>query len=142
MTDYLRVSDDERRRAGDLLARHFVDGRLDRDELDERSNRALHATTRRDLDQLFADLPPLGMTPAPVPGPRRHATAPPPATARRPSARRFVATAVALLLIPLMLFVALATVRSSAHVRFRVERVVHGAPAPPLPPKASTAPAP
>jgi hypothetical protein len=52
-----RASDAERDRAADALRRHHGDGRLSTDELEERIGRAYAATTRGDLDQLFADLP-------------------------------------------------------------------------------------
>jgi hypothetical protein len=39
------------------LTEHYAAGRLDRDELDNRSGRALQARTRRELTELFTDLP-------------------------------------------------------------------------------------
>lgn len=55
----MRVSDAERAEVADLLGRHYSDGRLDKQEFDERVARAMSAKTRGDLDGLFDDLPPL-----------------------------------------------------------------------------------
>lgn len=88
MTDHLRVSDAERREASALLSRHYVDGRLDDHELDERVGAAMRAKTRGDLSRLLIDLPPLAVAPvaASLPQPRR-------------GARRLAALAVALSLL-------------------------------------------
>ena len=53
----LRVSDAERDAVASELGQHFQDGRLDQAEYDERVTAALTAKTRRDLDELLADLP-------------------------------------------------------------------------------------
>lgn len=53
----MRVSDAERAEVTDLLGRHYGDGRLDKEEFDERVSRAMSAKTRADLDGLFDDLP-------------------------------------------------------------------------------------
>jgi Domain of unknown function (DUF1707) len=53
----LRVSDADRDRALAELSEHFQAGRLDADEFEERSGRALRARTRRELAELFTDLP-------------------------------------------------------------------------------------
>ena len=53
----IRASDAERERAADALRQHHADGRLNTDELEERTGRAYAATTLGDLDQLFSDLP-------------------------------------------------------------------------------------
>lgn len=53
----LRVGDAERDEAIRLLGEHFAAGRLDHQEYDERSSRALGARTFGDLDVLFRDLP-------------------------------------------------------------------------------------
>lgn len=66
--DLLRVGDIERRQVGELLSRHFADGRLNADELDERMGRAMGAKTRADLDGLLVDLPRFA---EPVPAARR-----------------------------------------------------------------------
>ncbi|MBO0820509.1 MAG: DUF1707 domain-containing protein [Nocardiopsaceae bacterium] len=55
----MRVSDAERAEVADLLGRHYSDGRLDKQEFDERVSRAMGAKTRGDLDGLFDDLPDL-----------------------------------------------------------------------------------
>jgi hypothetical protein len=92
MTDYLRVSDAERHDVGELLSRHFADGRLDRDELDQRIGQAMQARTRGDLAAVLVDLPSL----APAPAPPRA-----PGWGRRLAA---LALAVPLLALPLALF--------------------------------------
>lgn len=72
MTDSLRASDRERHAVSELLSRHFVDGRLDQEELDERIGAALRAKTRGDLASLLADLPRLDAAPPTrSPTPRR-----------------------------------------------------------------------
>ena len=53
----LRVSDADRDAAVSELGEHFQEGRLDRDELEDRSWRALRARTGNDLDEVLADLP-------------------------------------------------------------------------------------
>ena len=53
----LRLSDADRQEALDVLGEHFAQGRLDRDELDERSDAVWSAKTHGDLSPLFADLP-------------------------------------------------------------------------------------
>jgi hypothetical protein len=79
----LRASDDDRQRVLALLQTHFVDGRLDQTELEQRIERTLAARTWGDLDQQLADLPrldpaPVRQDPPPVPPPlpqrypRRH----------------------------------------------------------------------
>lgn len=55
--DNMRVSDAERAEVADLLGRHYGDGRLDKQEFDERVARAMSAKTRADLNGLFDDLP-------------------------------------------------------------------------------------
>ena len=75
----LRIGDAERLTAVTALGDHFAAGRLDQDELDERTATAFAARTFADLEPLFADLP--------DPHPKRPAYAapaptgwPPPAT--------------------------------------------------------------
>jgi hypothetical protein len=53
----LRISDADRDRALAELSEHFQAGRLDADEFEDRSGRALRARTARELTDLFADLP-------------------------------------------------------------------------------------
>lgn len=53
----IRVSDQERERAVDTLRDHYAEGRLTSEELEERIERAYHATTRTDLSALMRDLP-------------------------------------------------------------------------------------
>ena len=62
MDDRIRVSDADRDRIAARLRDHFAEGRLTRDELDERVSAALSATTFGDLRRLMTDLP----GPAPV----------------------------------------------------------------------------
>jgi Domain of unknown function (DUF1707) len=78
MTDRpdMRISDAERRAAGERLLLALTEGRLDFAEYDARLARAYRAVTYRDLDGLFADLPATrhGLAPAPrvaVPAPPR-----------------------------------------------------------------------
>jgi len=52
-----RASDADRSRAAERLARALSEGRLDVAEFDERTRRALAATTLGDLAPLTADLP-------------------------------------------------------------------------------------
>lgn len=61
---YLRLSDAEREEAFSRLGQHFAEGRLDKDEYDERSDAVWSAKTRADLRPIFADLP---AAPRPVP---------------------------------------------------------------------------
>lgn len=53
-----RIGDSERDEATARLAEHFAAGRLTRFELDERTEQALSARTRGELDRLMIDLPP------------------------------------------------------------------------------------
>jgi len=56
---HLRVSDSDRSAVAQELSEHFEAGRLDLDEFQERTARALSARTRDDFTGLFSDLPPL-----------------------------------------------------------------------------------
>src|SRR5450631_4292745 len=58
MSTALRIGDAEREAAISSLASHFAEGRLTQVEHEERTELALNARTGRDLDVLFADLPP------------------------------------------------------------------------------------
>jgi hypothetical protein len=60
--DRIRVSDADREQVTARLREHFAEGRLTRDELDERVTAALNAKTVGDLRRVMADLP----EPAPV----------------------------------------------------------------------------
>jgi uncharacterized protein DUF1707 len=53
----LRAGDAERQAAADTLRAHYVHGRLDVDEYQERLERCLVAKTYAELDPLFSDLP-------------------------------------------------------------------------------------
>jgi hypothetical protein len=69
---HLRASTADRERAADVLKAAFAEGRLDRDEFEERAGRAQQSRTYSELAALTADLPagPLGALmphPAPVP---------------------------------------------------------------------------
>jgi hypothetical protein len=57
MDDRIRVSDADRERVADRLREHFAQGRLSRDELDERIAAALSAKTFGDLRRVMTDLP-------------------------------------------------------------------------------------
>lgn len=75
----LRASDLERERVTTFLRDHCLEGRLEPDELDERTALALRARTQGELRDLVADLPggaavvssAVGFTP-PAPAPRRY----------------------------------------------------------------------
>ncbi|MHB8263187.1 MAG: DUF1707 SHOCT-like domain-containing protein [Acidimicrobiales bacterium] len=54
-----RASDEERQWFAELLQRHFVEGRLDSDELDTRLEKVFAAQTLEELYALIADLPSL-----------------------------------------------------------------------------------
>jgi Domain of unknown function (DUF1707)/Cell wall-active antibiotics response 4TMS YvqF len=58
--DQIRVSDQERNAALDLLGEHAAAGRLTVDELEDRASQALAAKTRGDLAALTSDLPQAG----------------------------------------------------------------------------------
>ena len=53
----VRASDAERDQAAEILRAGYAEGRLDRDELDERLAAAYAAKTRADLRELTSDLP-------------------------------------------------------------------------------------
>lgn len=53
----MRASDEERRRTGELLARAMAEGRLTVAEFEERTDQALAARTRGELDAVVTDLP-------------------------------------------------------------------------------------
>ena len=55
----MRVGDRDRDLAASALGKHYVNGRLSADELEERVGRSLQARTRRDLDKTLKDLPPV-----------------------------------------------------------------------------------
>jgi hypothetical protein len=67
----MRVSDAERNEIGEILSRHYSDGRLDENEFRERLDRAMSAKTRADFAGLTADLPRLDLQVTP-PVPPRH----------------------------------------------------------------------
>jgi hypothetical protein len=53
----MRAADVDRDRAVSFLTTAFTEGRLTKDEYDERVERALHARTYADLDMIVTDLP-------------------------------------------------------------------------------------
>jgi hypothetical protein len=53
----MRAADVDRDRAVSFLTTAFTEGRLTKDEYDERVDRALHARTYADLDVIVTDLP-------------------------------------------------------------------------------------
>jgi DNA-binding PadR family transcriptional regulator len=57
IADRIRTSDADRERATARLRDHFAEGRLTREELDERITAALNARTAGDLRRVMADLP-------------------------------------------------------------------------------------
>src|SRR3984957_16947817 len=62
--DQLRAGHADREQVIEALKDAFVHGRLNRDELDTRTGRALTAQTRADLAVLTADIPAVPATPA------------------------------------------------------------------------------
>jgi hypothetical protein len=82
-----RASDADRERAIETLKVAFAQGRLTRDELDQRAGRALLGRTYAELARATANIP---ARPAPVPVPRARARAawPPPALAAPAEGRR------------------------------------------------------
>jgi hypothetical protein len=100
MDDRFRTSDADRDRVAALLRDHFAEGRLTREELDERLTATLNAKTFGDLRRVLADLP------GPAPVPRQAGQIPARAAAawipgRRPRVLPLAALAlVAALLIP------------------------------------------
>ena len=89
MDEHIRASDADRDRITARLQEHFAEGRLTRDELDERVAAALHAKTFGELRPVLADLP------EPVPAPR----AAPPAGRPWPARRHHVRLAPLFLLL-------------------------------------------
>ena len=65
--DHLRMSDEERERAGAELAEHYAQGRLDATEHAERLDRVWAARTRGELAPIFRDLPGQGYGRGPWP---------------------------------------------------------------------------
>jgi hypothetical protein len=65
INDRIRASDADRERIAARLREHFAEGRLTREELDERIAAALGAKTYGDLRGVMADLPEPGMFPQP-----------------------------------------------------------------------------
>jgi len=66
----MRAADVDRDRAVSFLTTGFTEGRLTKDEYDERVERALHARTYADLDMIVTDLPgarTVGSPPVPRP---------------------------------------------------------------------------
>ncbi|MGI8333272.1 DUF1707 SHOCT-like domain-containing protein [Actinomadura scrupuli] len=89
--DYLRVGDAERDKMAESLHEHFVQGRLDREELDERLAATLTAKTAGELREIDRDLPkpPAAYHPgAYAPGAAAEGWGGPPWAAHRRLARR------------------------------------------------------
>lgn len=74
----LRIGDREREAAAAALGEHFAQGRITREEYDERSDVVWAARTESDLRPVFADLPGghqvarVGRPSPPEPAPRMH----------------------------------------------------------------------
>lgn len=72
MDDRMRISDADREHVTERLREHFAAGRLDSEELDERTTAALNAKTYGDLRRVMADLPepvPVGASSGAMPPP-------------------------------------------------------------------------
>jgi uncharacterized membrane protein len=76
---YMRASNADRERAIDVLKAGFAEGRLDKDEYDDRVSAAYAARTYADLALVTGDLPG-GQVMAPVPVPHWRPVAPAPGT--------------------------------------------------------------
>lgn len=99
MDERIRTSDADRDRVTARLRDHYAEGRLTRDELDERIAAALNAKTFGDLRRVLADLPePTLVAPRRVPV----ATAPRPYPVFRRGPRLFPLVALALLVLLLV----------------------------------------
>ena len=122
----LRASDADRSAVASALGEHYAHGRLDDEEFDARSTRALSAVYVDELDGLFHDLPPARPTqPAAPVVARRPAPPRSRSTSRRPPVAVLVMVAVAVVvltrgaalwLLPLMWLVA-GSARSCARGR-------------------------
>lgn len=100
MDDRIRTSDADRERVTAKLRDHYAEGRLTRDELDERVTAALKAKTFGDLRRLLADLPEPSLV-TPQRGPLLTARGPFPVFRRRPRLFPLLALALlALILVP------------------------------------------
>ena len=78
----IRIGSAEREEALAALAEHHAAGRLDADEYEDRRGRATDAVVRRDLTELFVDLPEPRPHLLPAPVARRPATGRPAAQGR------------------------------------------------------------
>lgn len=117
-TGAVRASDAEREQTVERLGAHYVEGRLDRDEFDERAGAALAARTRDELRALLRDLPPPAADPAPEHADARMSPWGPGRFARGLGPASGVAPAL-VLLVPLLL-------------AFAIGAIVHGVPPFPL----------
>jgi hypothetical protein len=85
------LSDADRERIVELLARHQAAGRFGLDELERRVELVYAAGSRQQLDELIADLPPLGpgQPPRQAGWGRGHAESDKPEAGWRPTSERF-----------------------------------------------------
>ena len=90
-SDRLRAGHADREQVVEMLKDAFVHGQLTRDELGERTGRALVARTRADLAELTADIPPAHAGT----GPAR----PPALASRRPLVRATVMSGICLVIV-------------------------------------------
>jgi len=111
----LRIGDTERTAVTEALQRHYAEGRLDGDELEERLDGALAAKTESDLSEVVRDLPgPPPWLPAPAQRGgdlRRH---------RRPGRPRLFGAALTLILV---VFIPLALITGTP-VLFTLVRIL------------------
>ena len=102
----LRIGDADREAAVADLGEHFAQGRLTKEEYDERADAVWSARTRSDLAPVFADLP--GSAYAAGAGPRAesprtgHSWAPSPLAGRLPATRSVPWTAVKIAMVALL----------------------------------------
>lgn len=65
----LRITNQDREQAVEFIKAAFAEGRLDKDEMDERLDLAMNARTHGELVPIMRDLQPVGYAPGPAPAP-------------------------------------------------------------------------
>lgn len=84
------LADADREQVARALGRHYVDGRLDADALDERLETVYRAESRAEAGAALADLPPLAPPPRRRRRGRRHGESSVPEAGWVPTSERFV----------------------------------------------------
>ncbi|MEV5407338.1 DUF1707 and DUF4870 domain-containing protein [Thermopolyspora sp. NPDC052614] len=93
----LRVSNQDRDQVIEQLKAAFAEGRLDKDEMDERLDRAMNARTYGELAPITWDLHPAAYAPGPAPAPRSASSYAPPYVGAPDGSERLGAAAAHLL---------------------------------------------